>query len=240
MTVRILTRVSTAEQVNGSSLEEQERVCRGVSMTLGDEKPVVYRDAGVSGYTPLGDRPAGKQLLEEAQPGDTVIAAKLDRMFRSASDALVCSEEFQKKGIKLILVNVGIDPVTENGMSKLFFTLLAAFAEFERNMIAERMAEGRRVKREEKGHPGGKYAPYGFAVEGRGRASRWVEDPHEMSVVEEVRAWHSIGESLGGISRRLMEDGKVSRSGRPFTREQIRRMLSEHEFGQSEMAWQAR
>src|SRR5258707_11723380 len=90
-------RVSTAEQADdGSSLASQQQQIKGWAMvkgwtTLAD----VFVEAGVSGSVPLTDRPQGHRLLETVGKGDIVITAKLDRMFRSASDALATLEELK-------------------------------------------------------------------------------------------------------------------------------------------------
>ena len=91
-----------------------------------------------------------------------IVAAKLDRMFRSASDALVTAEKLKERGIHLILFDLGADPVTANGMAKCFFTMASAAA--SPNWNASGLASGWKPagskKREKKGHLGG-VAPYG-------------------------------------------------------------------------------
>ena len=61
----------------------------------------VFIEREVSGSVPLGDRPEGAGLLAALQPGDIVIAATLDRMFRSALDALNVIRDFQRQRISL-------------------------------------------------------------------------------------------------------------------------------------------
>lgn len=92
----------------------------------------------MSGSVPLLDRPEGQRLLASLKPGDVVITPKLDRMFRSAVDALVTAEEFKAKKVSLHMLDLGGD-VVSNGMSKAFFTMAAAFAELERDTIRERI-----------------------------------------------------------------------------------------------------
>jgi DNA invertase Pin-like site-specific DNA recombinase len=69
--------------------------------------------------------------------GDVVIAPKLDRLFRSALDALQVAEDLRKRGVSLHLLDLGSD--ISGGLSKLFLTIAAAFAEAERDRIRERM-----------------------------------------------------------------------------------------------------
>src|SRR4051812_13945102 len=75
-------------------------------------------EEGVSGSVPLNDRPAGGALLAKLKAGDIVIAAKLDRCFRSALDALNVAEQLKRRGVKLHLLDLGGD-IAGNGLSKL-------------------------------------------------------------------------------------------------------------------------
>src|SRR6201998_4972981 len=99
-----------------------------------------FVEAGVSGSVPLADRPEGRRLLSSLQPGDVVITAKLDRAFRSASDALGTLEQLKDDKIALHMLDLGGD-VTGNGVSKLVFTILSAVAENERDRIRERIPD---------------------------------------------------------------------------------------------------
>jgi DNA invertase Pin-like site-specific DNA recombinase len=85
-------RVSNPRQAeDGESLGAQERTLAGYAMTHGLAIDSMFVERGVSGSKPLAERPEGAALLTALQPGDVVITAKLDRMFRSALDALDCS-----------------------------------------------------------------------------------------------------------------------------------------------------
>ena len=88
----------------------------------------------------VAERPQGALLWAQIQPGDVVIAPKLDRLFRSALDALQTVEALKAKGVHLHLLNLGGD-IAGNGLSKLFLTIAAAFAEAERDRIRERVSQ---------------------------------------------------------------------------------------------------
>src|SRR5947208_6282999 len=125
-------RVSTAAQVkDGESLDVQRRKIEGRALELGKTVDHIYVEEGVSGSKPLGERPQGRALLAAVKLGDTVICSKLDRMFRSAADALQVLEEFKRRKISLYLLDLGGD-CTSDGIAKLVFSILAAAAEFER------------------------------------------------------------------------------------------------------------
>jgi putative DNA-invertase from lambdoid prophage Rac len=221
-------RVSTADQAadDRTSMDEQERIIRGIAMVRGVEKMdvTIYSDPGVSAAVPLRFRPDGKKLLADMKEGDTVVASKLDRMFRSASDALVCAEQMKEKGISLILNDIGSDPVTGNGMAKCFFTMAAAFAELERNTIAERMRSGKVAKAKKGGHTGGE-APYGLRIIGHGRDARIEVDDREQEIVESILKWHKRGLRLSEIQRKLFLEEMKTRTGKDFQIVQVKRII---------------
>ena len=184
------TRVSTAEQAadGTTSLQEQERTIRGYAMHKGVTAYDlhIYQDAGVSGSKHLSWRPAGRDLLEAVQPGDTVIAAKLDRMFRNSLDALKTYTDFKQRGIHLVLFDLGVEPITnDSGISKLIFQIMSAFADHERERIGERMRDGKAAKKQRGGHVGGE-APYGFRIVGSKRDSRLEPVEEEQRVITKV------------------------------------------------------
>lgn len=221
-------RVSTAEQAakNTTSLQAQEQVIRGVAMTRGATgfDVQIFSDPGVSGSIPLDERPAGKELLALAKKGDVICAAKLDRMFRSASDALNTAEDLKARGIHLILFDIGADPVTANGMAKCFFTMASAFAELERYRISERMETGREQKRQKQGHLGG-IAPYGYRVVGEKRDSRLEPVPDEQPILQEVLALAKDNYTSWHITHMLADKGYKNRVGKPFQCFQIKRII---------------
>jgi len=220
-------RVSTEEQASvlKTSLDEQERKVRGVALIRGEEDISFWRDEGVSGSIPLSFRPAGKAMLQAMQVHDILCASKLDRLFRNAEDALVTARQLQERGIGLILTDIGTDPVTENGTSKLLFGILAMCAEFERSRIIERIADGTEAKRRRGGYTGG-WVPYGFRVEGRGAEARLVEHEREQAVITMVRNGRANGLSFFSIADALTLQGHQSRTGRPFKVQQLIRMMT--------------
>lgn len=220
-------RVSTIEQAahDRTSLAEQEQRIRGAAMMRGGASDLVlYRDPGVSGSIALGERQSGGQMLKDAQPGDIIVASKLDRVFRSSEDALRTTRELHEKGIGVILCDISAEPIAENGVGKLFFAVLAATAEFERWRIAERMNDGRRGKRANGGHQGGD-APFGFKVVGKGRAAKLEPDDHEQAIVQLMCELRQGGRSYRRITPELTRRGLLSRSGTPFGSAQIRRIV---------------
>src|SRR6202158_1981996 len=123
MAVYGYTRVSTDRQADeGESLGTQRRVIEGYAMMQGLVLDQIFVERGVSGAKPLRDRPEGAKLLASLKAGDVVITPKLDRMFRSALDALDVLGQIQKRGGSLHMIDLGGD-VNGHGISTLVFTL---------------------------------------------------------------------------------------------------------------------
>jgi len=221
------TRVSTLEQAldDRTSLDVQRRVIQGLGMSkgVGAYDLQIFSDPGVSASIPLKDRPEGGKLWAAAEKGDIIIASKLDRLFRDALDAQTCYKEFKKRGIDLILYDMGVEPVTRDGMSKFFFTMLSAFADLERNRINERMAEGKRAKKEKGGHIGGQ-APFGYKIVGSGRDAVLEPVEQEQEALAVMRENRHL--KLGGIRRVLRSRGLTTRTGKTFQYVQLQRIMA--------------
>ena len=141
MAVYGYVRVSTDRQASeGESLGTQERALQGYAMMHGMALDRVFIERGVSGSKPLIERPQGAALLAALKPGDVILTPKLDRMFRSALDALKVLGELRDNDVSLHMLDLGGD-VTGNGISKMVFTVLAAVAEAERDRTRERIRD---------------------------------------------------------------------------------------------------
>lgn len=225
----VYARVSSPEQArdNATSIPEQIRKGHAVAQLRGVDKFGVqdYRDEGVSGAIPLTQRPAGKLLWEEAKAGDIVCAAKLDRLFRSSSDALVMMERFAERKIGVILIDMSVELVGESATAKLFFTMLAAFADFERQTINQRTAEGRVGKRSKGGFMGGA-APYGYRIEGKGHGAMLVPDEAEQEVLALILRRYKEGKTQSQIVTELGMRGYRLRNGSPFGFMQVARIYN--------------
>jgi DNA invertase Pin-like site-specific DNA recombinase len=171
-------------------------------MMKGLELTRVFEEPGVSGAVPLEERPAGGELVASLRSGDWLIVAKLDRAFRGAADALTKAEAWKKQGVKLIVADMGVDPVTDNGVSKMFFGMLALVAEFERDRIRDRVTNGRTAKKARGGHIGGA-APFGFRVEGEGKEAQLVPVPEQQVALVTIRALCRGGVSSREIAREV-------------------------------------
>lgn len=162
----------------------------------------VFVERGVSGSKPLKDRPEGSALLAVLKPGDVIITAKLDRMFRSAIDALAVLGKLRQAGVSLHMIDLGGD-TTGNGVGKLVFTILSAVAEAERDRTRERISEVKRDQRKRGRYLGG-IAPWGWQV---GKDGELVPIPAQQAALKRMRKLRQSGLSLRAIAEKMRASG---------------------------------
>ena len=160
----IYTRVSTAIQVDGYSLDAQRDKLTKYAEYQDMEVVKEFSDAGHSGKN-INGRPEFSRMLEEIASGTDgvsyVLVFKLSRFGRNAADVLSSLQLMQDYGVNLICVEDGIDSSKEAG--KLMISVLSAVAEIERENILVQTMEGRRQKARE-GRWNGGFAPYGYTL----------------------------------------------------------------------------
>jgi putative DNA-invertase from lambdoid prophage Rac len=199
------TRVSTDMQAeHGQSLELQRDQLAGWAQMTQRRIDVTIIESGVSGSIPLAKRPEGAKLFAELVRGDAVVCTKIDRFSRNLFDCLSVAQEFQKRGVTLYLLDVdGADPVTGNGKSKLFLSMLGAFAEFERDRISARIRESKQRQKANGEYLGGP-PPFGY----RHDADRkLVPVPEQQRELRRIHKLHAEGLSPYKISADLAERG---------------------------------
>lgn len=106
-------------------------------------KDRIYTDHGLTGTN--RERPGLAQALAAVREGDTLVVPKLDRLARSVPDARAIADELAKRGVKLALGDSVYD--STDPMGKMFFNILATFAEFEADLIRMRTREGMAIAR---------------------------------------------------------------------------------------------
>ena len=112
-------------------------------LELGVGEDRIYTDRGLTGTNRL--RPGLDQALAAVRSGDTLVVPKLDRLARSVPDARAIADELAARGVKLALGRSVYDPT--DPMGKMFFNILATFAEFESDLIRMRTREGMALAR---------------------------------------------------------------------------------------------
>jgi len=116
---------------------------REALLGLGVAKDRIYTDHGLTGTN--RERPGLDQALAAVREGDTLVVPKLDRLARSVPDARAIADQLTARGVKLALGSSVHDP--NDPMGKMFFNILATFAEFEADLIRMRTREGMAIAR---------------------------------------------------------------------------------------------
>lgn len=131
------TRVSTASQ--------DAQLQLGALVAAGVQKRDVFADV-TSGSRAAVQRPGMKKLLEYVEAGDTVVVWRVDRLGRSLIDVLNTVNLLRDRDIQVRSISDGIDPATSTG--RLMLNMLATLAEYERELIVERVTAGIAAARE--------------------------------------------------------------------------------------------
>jgi len=132
------------------------------------------------------DRPQFNELLEVLKDGDTLVITKLDRFARSTVDGIETIKNLFNRGIRVHVLNMGLVEDTPTG--RLIFTVMSAFAEFERDMIIERTQEGKAIARQSKDF-----------VEGRPKLYSRKQIDHAVKL-KETHTYRQV-EDMTGISK---------------------------------------
>lgn len=216
-------RVSSVEQLNGTSLMEQRKMIQGFCDMRGIELVGIFSDAAISGGKALAERPEGSKMVQALNDGDadTIIICKLDRGFRSASDCLSNVEDWEKKNISLVILNMGGQTIdTSSAAGKFFITVMAGAAELEKNLIKERCNSGRAARKAEGRRIG--CVPFGFT------ADEWgvlIANPAEHAILSEIRDLRVKGHTLQEICDVLNGRGLTNRNGSAWNTANVSNLL---------------
>lgn len=232
-------RVSTAEQVDGTSLATQRERCEMSVEQHGWQLVDAFVDEGISGAK--GSRPQLDRLMAACRTGDVeaVVVAKLDRFGRSVRHLSRLLGELDDLGVVFVSVAESFDSSTPAG--RLQRNMLGSFAEFERDQIRERTSGGLAAVARDGYWPGGP-PPLGFDLQKDGRHSRLVIDEVEAGMIRKAvsllldegqTTWqaaatlNALGQFPRGKGRKLAPGEPREPSTSRWTHINLRRMLQD-------------
>ena len=171
----------------------------------------VIIDPGVSASIGFRDRPGGARAsaMIEAGEAGVIVACKLDRLFRDCADCLRVTEEWDRIGVAVHLLDLGGQAIdTRTATGRFFLTVMAAAAEMERNLIRERTKTALAFKKASGACVGG--VPLGMrrAAAERGRLE---PDPEERRAIDRIHELAAEGLGCRRIADRLNHEGWPSR-----------------------------
>ena len=231
----IYTRKSTEHGLNMefNSLQNQEESCKAYILSQafnGWEYVKTYSDGGISGGTM--ERPGLQALLNDIREGhiQVVVVYKVDRLSRSIIDFHKMMQEFDKYGCNFVSITQSFD--TSNSMGKLTLNMLLSFAQFEREVSAERVRD-KIAASKAKGLWMGGNLPLGYDLNDR----HLVVNEPEAEIVRQVFQKYLELQNMFGVAEWLNKQGihtkkwvtkhsQRTRGGEPFKKNTVQRMLT--------------
>ena len=221
----VYTRKSSEEglDMEFNSLDAQREACEAFIASQRAEGWVLvrdrYDDGGISGGTL--ERPALKRLVADIQEGlvDVVVVYKIDRLSRSLVDFTKLVEVFDANQVTFVSVTQSFNTTTS--MGRLTLNILLSFAQFEREVIGERIRDKVAASRKRGMWMGG-YTPLGYDV----RERKLLVNDAEAALVRRIFQGFVETESCTRLVQVLRAEGATTKRGRPLTKSDAYRILS--------------
>lgn len=225
----VYTRKSSEEGLEQefNSLDAQREACEAYVTSQRAEGwilvPVRYDDGGISGATL--ERPAIKRLLAdiEAHKVDVVVVYKIDRLSRALMDFARLVEVFDRNNVTFVSITQSFNTTTS--MGRLTLNILLSFAQFEREVIGERIRDKVAASRR-KGIWMGGWAPLGYDVKDR----KLIINEPEAKLIRSIFLRFSKGIPPVQLIEALASEGSLNKQGKPIDKGYLYRILNNHVY----------
>lgn len=222
-------RVSSASQAeDGVSIEDQ-----GARATVWCEQNgyvlrEVFLDRGASAFKGNGTRrPAIHAAMAAVGPGDVLLVHEVTRWWRNAGHGIINAQRLWDREVRTYSLSEHFDSDTPEG--RFMWQIFLALGELSSAKLSKRNTQiAAHLQRQGMRRSG--HAPYGYAFEGvaeDGTGGTVVEEPGEQATIARARELREAGGSLRGIASQLEREGRLSRAGKRFSAESVRRMLAD-------------
>ena len=220
----IYLRVSSDEQVEGYSLDAQQRALEGYCKEQGYDLVQHYRDEGRSARTDdVAKRPAFKQMLEDAEAGgfDILVVHKLDRFARSLRVTLETLDRLERAGVGFVSLSENMDFSTP--MGRVILSTMGSLAQFYSDNLSNETAKGKRERKAQGLYNG--LLPFGIM---KGEDGLPVTNPETFPGLLLAFNLAAAGQTDREVAQALNEAGYRTTGNRghnPFTKDTVRPML---------------
>ena len=190
-------RVSSKSQAENHSLAEQEQ-------TILEKYPSaeIHREVYTAAKN-FNNRQVFNDLIDRLSDGDSLVVCKMDRFCRNVREGLNIIDSLLVKGVTVHILNLGV--IDNSPIGRLLYTVLLAFAEFERNMIVERTRAGRELARQKDGY-----------IEGRPKKFSRTQIELAMQLLEN-HSYKQVADMTGISKSTLQREKKKTVDGKNIT-----------------------
>lgn len=223
----IYCRVSSKEQVDGTSLESQESACREYAARNNIDVARVFVERGESAK--FADRTQLLELLafcrDKTNAVDCLLVWKVDRLARNVGDHFSIKASLLKQNIRVISVTEPIDTKPEG---KLLETILAGFAQFDNDVRAARTVQGLRRKLQEGLFPW--KAPLGYRTATLGQKKTEPDRPEQPAFRILQQAWNDFATGRYmkvEILRKVTKQGLRTQAGKPLSKQSLANVFAD-------------